>query len=198
MIEVSEFRQERFDSFLHHEKTICGLKSEIRPAFTVDRDVSTTSIWLVQKTHLRFWFVKPAWHSMRWGSKQFVGLMLACWQLVLPSSAPWLHSLMGDFCCTGEVANASPPHSHSHGTCHHHAQKPPEKGDEGSSERLPVTTHDCSECALCQAISAPRILTGPIDLPTLSETASFVVVAICADPQLGFGLPLQARAPPLA
>jgi hypothetical protein len=25
-----------------------------------------------------------------------------------------------------------------------------------------------------------------------------VVVAICADPQLGFGLPLQARAPPVA
>ena len=132
---------------------------------------------------------------MRWGSAQFLGLMLACWQLVLPSSAPWLHSLMGDSCCVGDATGSV--HEHSHGKCHHHVPKPPKKAGHEAPERSPVTHHDCSECALCQAISAPRILTGPIDLPTLSETASFIVVAICADPQLGFGLPLQARAPPV-
>lgn len=132
---------------------------------------------------------------MRWGSKQFLGLMLACWQLVLPSSAPWLHSLMEDSCC---VAAAGSAHEHSHGACHHHDQKSAENAGSETPEPSPATHHDCSECALCQAISAPRILSGPIDLPTLSETASLVAVAICADPQLGFGLPLQARAPPLA
>ena len=135
---------------------------------------------------------------MRWGLTQFVGLMLACWQLVLPSSAPWLHSLMGDSCCVGDAVGSAQPHDHSHGTCHHHKQKPAERTGQETPEQHPVTNHDCSECALCQAISAPRILTGPIDLPTLSETAPFVAVAVCADPQLGFGLPLQARAPPVA
>ena len=133
---------------------------------------------------------------MRWGSAQFLGLMLACWQLVLPSSAPWLHSLMEDSCCVGGATSSV--HEHSHGKCHHHDQKPPEKAGHEAPEGTPVSHHDCSECALCQAISAPRILTGPIELPTLSETAPLVVVAICADPQLGFGLPLQARAPPVA
>ena len=133
---------------------------------------------------------------MRWGSAQFLGLMLACWQLVLPSSAPWLHSLMEDSCCVGGATSSV--HEHSHGKCHHHHQNPAEKAGHDAPERSPASHHDCSECALCQAISAPRILTGPIDLPTLSETASFIVVAICADPQLGFGLPLQARAPPVA
>jgi hypothetical protein len=135
---------------------------------------------------------------MRWRSAQFLGLMLACWQLVLPSSAPWLHSLMGDSCCVSEAVGAAPRHCHSHGTCHHHDQRPGERAGQKSPEQHPVTSHDCSECALCQAISAPRILTGPIDLPTLSETAPFVAVAVCDDPQLGFGLPVQARAPPFA
>ncbi len=135
---------------------------------------------------------------MRLGLTQFLGLMLACWQLVLPASAPWLHSLMGDSCCVGDAAVSAQPHCHSHGTCHHHEQKPTENAGDESPERRPVTSHDCSECALCQAISAPRILTGPIDLPILSETAPFFAVAVCADPQLGFGLPLQARAPPVA
>ena len=133
---------------------------------------------------------------MRWGSAHFLGLMLACWQLVLPSSAPWLHSLMEDSCCVGGATSSV--HEHSHGKCHHHHQNPAEKAGSDAPERSPVSGHDCSECALCQAISAPRILTGPIELPTLSETAPLVVVAICADPQLGFGLPLQARAPPVA
>lgn len=133
---------------------------------------------------------------MRWGSTQFLGLMLACWQLVLPSSAPWLHSLMEGNCCVDDTAGSE--HDHSHGTCHHHVHKPAETAGNQTPERSPVTHHDCSECALCQAISAPRILTGPIDLPTLSETAPFFAVAVCADPQLGFGLPLQARAPPVA
>lgn len=136
---------------------------------------------------------------MRWGSTQFLGLMLACWQLVLPSSAPWLHSLMGDSCCTDNATCAVQPHSHEHGTCHHHHnQKLAENAGQDTPKPRPVTSHDCSECALCQAISAPRILTGPIDLPTLSETAPLFVVAIGANPQLGFGLPLQARAPPVA
>lgn len=133
---------------------------------------------------------------MRWGSAQFLGLMLACWQLVLPSSAPWLHSLMEDSCCLGGATSSV--HEHSHGKCHHHHKNPAEKAGHDAPERSPASHHDCSECALCQAISAPRILTGPIELPTLSETAPLVVVAICADPQLGFGLPLQARAPPAA
>jgi hypothetical protein len=135
---------------------------------------------------------------MRWGSTQFLGLMLACWQLVLPSSAPWLHSLTGDSCCESGAAESAQPHVHSHANCHHHHQKPANKAGGESSGPMPGSGHDCSECALCQAISAPRILTGPIDLPILSETAPLVVVAICADPQLGFGLPLQARAPPVA
>ena len=135
---------------------------------------------------------------MRWGSAQFLGLMLACWQLVLPSSAPWLHSLMGDSCCTVDAVGSAQHHNHSHGPCHHHEQELAENAGQETPESRPVKNHDCSECALCQAISAPRILTGPVDLPTLSETAPFVAVAICADPQLGFGLPLQARAPPVA
>jgi hypothetical protein len=135
---------------------------------------------------------------MRWGSAQFLGLMLACWQLVLPSSAPWLHSLMGDSCCTADAPGPAQHHNHSHGPCHHHEQKLAENAGQETPEPSPVKNHDCSECALCQAISAPRILTGPIDLPTLSETAPFVAVAICANPQLGFGLQLQARAPPVA
>jgi hypothetical protein len=135
---------------------------------------------------------------MRWGSKQFLGLMLACWQLVLPSSAPWLHSMMGDLWCPDFDAASAQPHVNCHGACHHHEHEPADSAGHKSSEQSPVTSHDCSECALCQAISAPRILTGPIDLPALSETVTFVAVAICADPQLGFSLPLQARAPPIA
>lgn len=135
---------------------------------------------------------------MRWGSAQFLGLMLACWQLVLPSSAPWLHSLLEDSCCVSKASQSAQPHVHSHAGCRHHGRQPAEPTDNESSEPLPVTTHDCSECALCQAISAPRILTGPVDLPTLTETVTFVAVSSCVDPQLGFGLPLQARAPPAA
>jgi hypothetical protein len=129
--------------------------------------------------------------------------LLILWQLLLPSGAPWLHTVVDGSCCT--------PLSEQHSEttcCHHHhstkshcraiadVTKTGKAGDgESSSDSAP---HDCSNCAICQAISAPRVLVVLIELPKIVEQTGVIETPQCADPLLGFCLPLQCRAPPAA
>jgi hypothetical protein len=128
--------------------------------------------------------------------------LLICWQLLLPSGAPWLHTMVDGSCCaTSNPQPASTPccqQHHSHCADSHAKAKSdvadPDDRDLPTPDSLP---HDCSNCVICQAIAAPRALASVIELPAFSELTEIVSVIGCADPLLGFGLPLQCRAPPV-
>ena len=129
--------------------------------------------------------------------------LLILWQLLLPSGAPWLHTVVDGSCC------ATPAEQHSETTCchHHHSDgshghaatncsnSRQEHDDQPPSDPAP---HDCSNCAICQAISAPRVLVLLTELPKIAEQTGVIETPECADPLLGFCLPLQCRAPPAA
>lgn len=129
--------------------------------------------------------------------------LLILWQLLLPSGAPWLHPVVDGSCCTSSTEQ------HSETTCchHHHSSRshcraPADCSDSdksvgGESPSNPAP-HDCANCAICQAISAPRVLVGLIELPKIVEQTGVIEMPSCADPLLGFCLPLQCRAPPAA
>jgi len=138
---------------------------------------------------------------------QILSWLLISWQLLIPSAAPWLHTLTdGSVCADGrsvvkdsKLANSceavSQSHSgcsHSHRTCSHS-----HSGSESESEHAPNAPHDCSNCAVCQAIAAPRVLTTLLTLPVAVDRIEILSIAACSDPLLGFGLPPQCRAPPV-
>ena len=130
--------------------------------------------------------------------------LLILWQLILPISAPWLHSCE-DVCCASACEQS---HSsvrlqqraeavrvqHSCPCRFHQAdQNSSHSSDEQAPSKKP---HDCSSCAVCQALAAPRTLVAMVVLALVEEVVCSVVVPDCADPLLGFGLPPQCRAPP--
>ena len=128
--------------------------------------------------------------------------LLILWQLLLPLGAPSLHPCVDGSCC----ATAFEQHSTTTCYCHHHSNDSRRGTSEACSSRqdhggqLPSrpTSHDCSNCAVCQAISAPRVLAALTELPKIAEQTGVAVTPECADPLLGFCLPLQCRAPPAA
>ena len=131
---------------------------------------------------------------------QILTWLLILWQLLLPSSAPWLHSAVDESCCTAEAEQhfetACCQHRHSHDAQHYHANDCISQKDKDGQSPSDSTPHDCSNCAICQAISAPRVIVALVELPTIAEQTSVVETRKCADPLLGFCLPLQCRAPP--
>lgn len=129
--------------------------------------------------------------------------LLIFWQLLLPSGAPWLHTVVDGTCCTASTEHHSETtcchHHHSAGS-HRHAATHCSSSRQEQDGELPSAPkpHDCSECAICQAISAPRVLVVLIELPQIAEQTGVIVTPECADPLLGFCLPLQCRDPPVA
>jgi hypothetical protein len=127
--------------------------------------------------------------------------LLILWQLLLPVGAPWLHTVVDGSCCTTSVEQR-----HETTCCHHHrsdgAHRHPATDCSHSHEEpdgqspFDSKPHDCSNCAICQAISAPRVLVVLIELSKLVEQTGVIETPLCADPLLGFCLPLQCRAPP--
>ena len=109
---------------------------------------------------------------------------------------------------------SAPLHQHSHAKSHdgessskshtqhsdRHLQKhsPSDSVSLGASKPAsePQQPHNCSDCPVCQAICAPRILALILQLPEFDEHVGCLYFGECADPLLGFGLPLQCRAPP--
>ena len=133
---------------------------------------------------------------------QILTRLLILWQLLLPTVAPWLHTIVDVSSCAGIRA-----HGTSTGCCHHRHSNGAESSAASKcgeltkrSGEVPADSapHDCSNCAICQAITAPRVLALLIELPLFSEQTGFVSISTCADPLLGFGLPPQCRAPPVA
>ena len=128
--------------------------------------------------------------------------LLILWQLLLPSGAPWLHTVVDGSCCTTAVEQ------HSETTCchHHHLNDSHRRAandcrshhDHDGQSPSDSKPHDCSSCAICQAISAPRVLAALVELPKIAEQTGVIETPECADPLLGFCLPLQCRAPPAA
>ncbi|MFO0999364.1 MAG: hypothetical protein U0936_03430 [Planctomycetaceae bacterium] len=149
--------------------------------------------------------------SMRTRRFQILISLQVALQLLIPAIAPWLHSFVecGSVgCCTpapflypvtkhrGEQASshcsAGCCHVHSNATDSTSAHSP---GEQHSDQQPP---HDCAHCAICQAIAAPRILTSVVEISAAPEQISPLAAPACADPLLGFGLPPQCRAPPVA
>jgi len=132
--------------------------------------------------------------------------LLTVLQLLLPSGAPWLHTLLDGDCCAhaclsagGKAACPSHGQKHAHAGCGHSHASPADASASDPAvphQPLPLKPHDCSNCAICQAIAAPRILTLVVALPAAIEMVERLAVIECADPLLGFGLPPQCRAPP--
>jgi hypothetical protein len=131
--------------------------------------------------------------------------LLILWQLVLPLSAPCLHTLSGDGCantCSSRetLVQASCDISQiAHGTrhiqcgCHCGTGNFRSPSEKSSPSRAP---HDCSNCSICQAIAAPRTLATIVEIATSEHIIATIASISCADPMLGFGLPPQCRAPP--
>jgi hypothetical protein len=132
-------------------------------------------------------------------------------QLLIPAIAPWLHSFIecgGVQCCTStkEPHRSAAPLTQPAATgclagcCHDHAHETASSSTRSSDQGQPdeQTPHDCAHCAICQAIAAPRILASVVELSTAPEQIVLLVAPGCADPMLGFGLPPQCRAPPVA
>lgn len=147
--------------------------------------------------------------SMQRRPFQLLSWLLITWQLLLPSGAPWLHTLIDGSCCVDSCSVAkdgistdceSTKTHHSHSGClrSHGAGETSHSHLENELESEPNAPHDCSNCAVCQAIAAPRVVAAFVVLPVEIEQIEIFPIAECADPLLGFGLPLQCRAPPVA
>lgn len=145
-----------------------------------------------------FDFILHGPESMLLHRTQNLTWLLILWQLLLPSGAPWLHTVVDDSCCASSDAQNTPPTC----SCHHHspAKRSTTAGGQGSSDskESDEKPHDCSKCAICQAIAAPRVLVVLVELPKVSEITGVIETPECRNPLLGFCLPLQCRAPPVA
>ena len=136
--------------------------------------------------------------------QNLIKLLIAV-QLLLPSGAPWLHTLIdGSRCASAGSFSGSccvaPSHIHrctSRSTHKHsHGNKSAPLHQHSPTDSEPQQPHNCSDCPVCQAICAPRILALILQLPEFDEQVGCLYFGECADPLLGFGLPLQCRAPP--
>lgn len=144
---------------------------------------------------------------------QILSVLLIALQLLIPSGAPWLHLCVESGCCAAASAGDSAAHSESNtllvsqssnAACRHHShcrhscrtQEIVEESSHQESEE--PQPHDCSNCPVCQTIAAPRTLAALLQLPAIAETVELIPVVNSADPMLGFGLPCQCRAPPIA
>ena len=145
--------------------------------------------------------------SMRQYRFQILTWLLILWQLLLPTGAPWLHTVVDGSCCADSCgAHSSTTCQHSHSGCsysHKHAGKRHGHSHVGhdceteENESCPEPKpHDCANCEICQAIADPRLIALLTELPAASEEADLASVPECADRLLGFGLPPQCRAPP--
>jgi len=128
--------------------------------------------------------------------------LLILWQLILPCCAKWLHgssvaccalTVSGDACHS--AGGDAKPHSKRSCSCSRHGAELPQS-DPDSQERQ-QKPHDCSNCAVCQAIAAPRTLATIVALEASGQIAEALIVADCSDPLLGFDLPTRCRAPPV-
>jgi hypothetical protein len=136
---------------------------------------------------------------------QILTQLLILWQLILPCSAPWLHICVEGNCARAKCkefpgssalkSQASATHPKHSCACAHHAKNSPQS-NHNSKEQPPSKAHDCSNCAVCQAIAAPRTLVAIVSLEASVEVMEALVFADCSDPLLGFGLPTRCRAPP--
>lgn len=136
---------------------------------------------------------------------QILTPLLILWQLLLPCSAPWLHICIEDACAeakceespgvSGRKTQASATPSGHSCSCSHHAKNSPQSLPD-SREQCPARSHDCSNCAVCQALAAPRTLVAIVSLEASVEFMEALVFADCSDPLLGFALPTRCRAPP--
>lgn len=134
--------------------------------------------------------------------------LLIALQLLLPSGAPWLHTLLDGTCCAhacGDSVSKSACSLHDHVDVHAHCgHAHPCSADQdlsdpaGPQQSPPLQPHDCSNCAICQAIAAPRMMNVVLAVAAAIETVEHLTFTECADPLLGFGLPPQCRAPPVA
>lgn len=136
---------------------------------------------------------------------QILTPLLILWQLIIPCSAPWLHTCIEGSCAqtsceeaSGSLflnAQVSTSQSKHSCTCSHHAKNAPQTKPD-SNEQPPSKSHDCSNCAVCQAIAAPRTLVAIVSLEASVEIMEAIVLADCSNPLLGFDLPTRCRAPP--
>ena len=131
-------------------------------------------------------------------------------QLLIPAIAPWLHSFVecgSVHCCTSTPAHDSVS-THREDAARQHCTAGCWHDHSAAAHKSPATLpgeshpdhqppHDCAQCAICQAIAAPRILTAMVEISAVPEQIVPLVVPACADPLLGFGLPPQCRAPPV-
>jgi len=129
--------------------------------------------------------------------------LLILWQFLLPSGAPWLHTVVDGSCCTPSAEQHSGTtccdrHNSTRSLCRAGADCSDSDNSGGNKSPSNPAPHDCSNCAICQAISAPRVLAVPIELPKIVEQTGVIETPKFADPLLGFCLPLQCRAPPIA
>lgn len=137
-------------------------------------------------------------------------------QLVLPSGAPWLHSVIDDHCCAQTTVAGEPHHDHR---CHHHhganeenshrescsvfqnrnslTEKPDCSHEQSDTDHGPFPFHNCSRCSICQAIAAPGVLPILISVCIPSERIELL-------PRRDIGAPVscalrypQCRAPPV-
>ncbi len=168
-------------------------------AFRIETDVNNTyrvSLWSGSEFLISILHGPESMLSHR---TQILTWLLVCWQLLLPSGAPWLHTVVDGSCCaSSDSQNAAPTcccHHHSAGS---HSHAPAEGQESSDSKQSDEKPHDCSNCAICQAISAPRVLVALVELPKIAEQTGVIETPECADPLLGFCLPLQCRAPPAA
>lgn len=131
--------------------------------------------------------------------------LLILWQLILSCSAPWLHSCIQGCCVAAEcekpcdsarlVARVSLTRVKQVCSCLHHAKSAPKNAPESRDQR-PAKSHDCSNCAVCQAIAAPRTLVAIVSLEASVETSEALAFTDCSDPLIGFDLATRCRAPP--
>jgi hypothetical protein len=131
--------------------------------------------------------------------------LLILWQLLILSSAQWLHTCQLDCCAVDsgeqwairEQVDSCNSTALGSACCRCNAHRTALGSSEDDEEQTPEQKkHDCSNCSICQAISAPRILVSVVKLATSEQFISSIEDADCADPMLGFGLPPQCRAPP--
>ncbi len=138
---------------------------------------------------------------------QILTPLLILWQLLLPCSAPWLHICIKGRCARTnceeprgssalKTQTSATPSKHSCACAHH--VKIASKSSQDSKEQPPAKPHDCSNCAVCQAIAAPRTLVAIVSLEASVEIMEALVFADGSDPLLGFELTTRCREPPAA
>ena len=127
--------------------------------------------------------------------------LLILWQILLPLCAYALHDCVDALCAGGSCDSARSERSENYasglGCCRCRFHRGSADSEEDSEEHLPEhEKHDCSNCSICQAIAAPRILVTTLEVTRSAHLIGLISVWDRSDPMLGFRLPPQCRAPP--